>query len=263
MRPRIASARFLIRLGNFIQSTALIVMHPDDLIEFGRQLYARPINVTSWSRQDLVESGLNPEEQTLLGRMPCNQGRLLLLGLGGGREAVYLARLGFQVAGVDFVPAMVEQAKKNAAQRGLKIEGLVQEISRLDVPASAYDVAWLSAAMYSSVPTRQRRVNMLRRICQALRPGGYFLCQFIWGTNGRNSRRRKLAWRTLAVLTLGNLAYEPGDMLWANVEFIHRFLSEEELRSEFVAGGLELLHLTVFDENMRGGAVLRKPLTEA
>ena len=262
MSPRIVFARFLIRLGNFIQSVALMVMHPDDLIEFSRESYARPLNVTNWSRPDLLESGLDPEEQALLKRLPRKQGRLLLLCVGGGREAVSLARMGFQVAGVDFVPAMVEQARKNAAQQGLEIEGLVQEISRLDVSASTYDVAWLSAGMYSCVPTRQRRVDMLRRICLALRPGGHFLCQFDWGTNDRDSRRGKLARRTVAVLTLGNLEHEPGDILWANNEFIHRFLSEEELRSEFAAGGFELLHLTVFDEMMRGGAVLRKPWTK-
>ena len=54
----------------------------------------------------------------------------------------------------------------------------MQEISRLDVPAGAYDVVWLSRAMYSCVPTRARRVEMVRRIARALKPGGFFLCQF-------------------------------------------------------------------------------------
>ena len=172
MRPRITLARFLIQMGKFVESLAVMVMRPDDLVEFGRQTYTRPHNVASWGRSDLVERGLRPDETALLEKLPLKEGRLLLLGVGGGREAIPLARMGFDVTGVDFVPGMVELAKENAAQRGVRIEGLVQEISRLDVPASSYDVVWLCAAMYSCVPTRQRRVAMLRRIRQALRPGG-------------------------------------------------------------------------------------------
>jgi len=33
VRHRIALGRFLIRLGNFIQSLAVMVMKPDDLLE--------------------------------------------------------------------------------------------------------------------------------------------------------------------------------------------------------------------------------------
>jgi hypothetical protein len=63
---------------------------------------------------------------------------------------------------------MVERARETAARRGLTIEGLVQEISQLDVPAGCYDVVWLSTAMYSCVPTRAKRVEMLQRIGRAL-----------------------------------------------------------------------------------------------
>ena len=258
MRPRITFARFLIRLGKFIESLAVMIMRPDDLVEFGRQMYTRPHNVASWGRPDLVDRGLSDAEMALLGHLPCKEGRLLLLGVGGGREAIPLARMGFDVTGMDFVAGMVEKAKENAAQRGVKIEGLVQEISELDVPAGSYDVVWLFAAMYSCVPTQQRRVAMLRRIRRALRPGGHFVCQFHWGTQYQHSPKVELARRLVATLTLGNLSYEPGDMLWHNVEFIHGFLSEEELRSEFEAGGVEVIHLHTSDRMARGGAVLLK-----
>lgn len=256
MRPRITLGRFLIRLGKFVQSLAVMVMRPDDLVEFGRQMYTRPHNVESWGRKDLVERGLNDAEMALLEHLPRKEGRLLLLGVGGGREAIPLARMGFDVTGVDFSPDMVEKAKENAAQRGVKIEGLVQEISELDLPAGAYDVVWLYAAMYSCVPTRQRRVAMLRRVRRALRPGGHFLCQFHWGTQHQHSPKVELARRAVAYLTLGNLSYEPGDMLWHNVEFIHGFLSEDALRAEFEAGGFQVLHLQIREKWARGEAVL-------
>ena len=260
MRARIAFGRFLIRLGNFMKSLAVVVMRPDDLVEFNREEYASPKSVESWSVKGLVDSGLDQDEATLLEKLPLREGRLLLLGVGGGREAISLAQMGFDVTAVDFVPEMVERASENAAQQGVKIEGLVQEISRLDVPAGSYDVGWLFAAMYSSIPTRRRRVEMLRRITMALRPGGYFLCQFLYKTRGNFSRQKSLARKAIAFVTLGNLWYEEGDMLWSNAEFIHAFPSEKELRSEFEAVGFEIVHIHIPEAEgfTRGRAVLKK-----
>ncbi len=262
MRPRIALARFLIRLGNFMQSLPVMVMRPDDLVEFSRQTYARQHSVAGWGRPDLLDEGLHADEYELLEKLPCTGGRLLLLGVGGGREAIPLARLGFQVTGVDFVPEMVEQAIRNAARHDLVIDGLVQEISRLELPENAYDAVWLSAAMYSCVPTRQRRLEMLRRIYKALRPGGFFVCQFHWSAGKMELSRGERARKAIAWLTLGNISYEPGDMLWHNIEFLHGFLSADELKTEFLNSGFEIAHLGIPEQRMRGGAVLKKPAGE-
>jgi 2-polyprenyl-3-methyl-5-hydroxy-6-metoxy-1,4-benzoquinol methylase len=258
MRPRIIFGSFLIRLGGFIQSLALMVMRPNDLMEFSRQTYAREKMVEGFGRQDLVSPSLHLDEQTLLGKVPLKRGKLLLLGVGGGREAIPLVQIGFEVTAVDFVSSMVEKAKKNAAQHGMKIEGLVQEISKIDVPSASYDVVWLSAAMYSCVPTRGRRMEMLQRIGNALKPGGYFICQFRWTTNGGPAHLWELVRKIVAFLTLGNLWYEKGDTLSYNIEFIHAFSREDEVRSEFAEGGFKVLHLQIMEEILIGGAVLRK-----
>ena len=257
MRPRITFGRFLIRLGKFIESLAVVVMRPDNLIEFSRQCYARPHMLDIWGSEERLAQGLRPEETALLHELPLREGRLLLLGVGGGREAIPLARIGFSVTGVDFIPGLVEKAVENVAQRGLRIEGLVQEISELDVPAASYDVAWLSAGMYSCIPTRQRRVEMLRRIGKALRPDGYFVCGFRWDARGRVSPRGLRARKTIAWLTLGNLWYEPGDELSGGIEFIHAFSSEDQVRSEFEEGGFEVVHIHI-PPGLSGGAVLKK-----
>jgi SAM-dependent methyltransferase len=263
MRPRMIFGRLLIRLGRFIQSLALMVMRPNDLVEFSRQTYAREKMVEDLGREDLTYPGLHPDEQALLARLHPAGGRLLLLGVGGGREAIPLARMGFEVTGVDFVPEMVAKAAENAVRHGVKIEGIVQEISKIDVPAGAFDVVWLSAATYSCVPTRSRRMEMLQRIGKALKPGGYFICQFRWDTRDETSRIWELARKVVAFLTLGNLWYEKGDMLSNNIEFIHAFSQEDEVRSEFAEGGFEVLHLHIAEEILIGGAVLRKTLSKA
>ncbi|MCJ7663847.1 MAG: class I SAM-dependent methyltransferase [Desulfobacterales bacterium] len=238
-------------------------MRPDDLVEFSRQTYARENMVEDLGSEDLAYPGLHPDEQALLESLHLTEGRLLLLGVGGGREAIPLARMGFEVTGVDFVPEMVEKAKANAARHGVQMEGLVQEISKIDVSAGSYDCAWLSAAMYSCVPTRGRRIEMLQRIGKALMPGGYFICQFRWDTRGGPAHIWELVRKIVAFLTLGNLWYEKGDTLPNNIEFIHAFSQEDEVRSEFAEGGFEVLHLHIAEEILLGGAVLRKTLSNS
>jgi SAM-dependent methyltransferase len=263
MRPRIIFGRLLIRFGRFIQSLALVVMRPDDLVEFSRQTYAGEKMVEGFGRQGLAYPGLHDDERALLERLPKKKGRLLLLGVGGGREAIPLAKMDFEVTGVDFVPEMVEKAKENAARHGVTIEGIVQEISKIDLPAESYDVAWLSAATYSSIPTRGRRTEMLQRIGKVLIPGGYFICQFRWATKDGPAHLWQLARKIIAFLTLGNIWYEKGDTLSNNIEFIHAFSQEDEVRSEFAAGGFNLIHIHLAEEILLGGAVLRKPLSKA
>jgi 2-polyprenyl-3-methyl-5-hydroxy-6-metoxy-1,4-benzoquinol methylase len=210
-----------------------------------------------------MNTGLNPDEKALLEKLPVKEGRLLLLGVGGGREAIPLSQMGFEVTGVDFVPEIVERARKNATRYGVKFEGLVQEISEIDVSPESYDVVWLSAAMYSCIPTRSRRVAMLGRIFKALIPRGHFVCQFHWDARSEISRKGEFLRKVVAFLTLGNLWHEQGDMLWYNTEFLRAFSSEEEVRSEFAEGGFEVLHLCIAEEILLGGAVLRKTLPKA
>ena len=235
-----------------------MVLRPDDVVEYSRDRYGQPPSVAVWTSSPFASSGLTPDEKNLLDGLPVMEGRVLILGVGGGREAIALARAGLFVTGVDFVPAMVEFAKANAQAAGVRLEGLVQEVSKLDVPPSSYDVVWISARMYSCVPTRIRRIAMLDRIHRALKPGGHFLCQFHWSGDEHLGRLRERIKRAFALLTLGNLAYEPGDMLWAGVEFLHGFRSEGELRSEFAAGGFETVMLRVGDGNPCGAAILKR-----
>lgn len=257
MRFRVFLGRSLVRLGRFVQSLALMVMRPDDLVAFSRKSYAKHGSIVSWGGPELVDSGLNPDEKALLDKVPVKSGQLLLLGLGGGREAIFLGKNGFQITGIDFIPEMLESAHQNAARYGIKIDGLVQEISKLEVPPDTFDLVWLSAAMYSSIPTRHRRIEMLKRIGSALKPNGYFVCQFFWTTSDEFSSKTERIRKFFAYLTLGNLWYEKGDILWTNQEFIHAFSKENELMAEFENADFEAVCMH-FDEDMsRGGAVLK------
>ena len=259
MRIRTAAGRFLTRFGRFIQSLAVMVMRPDDLVEYSRQAYSNPTALKAWSGKKQVESGLAPIETASLEKVPVKERRLLLLGLGGGREAIPLAKMGYQVTGVDFVPFLVEQAKKNALEHGLIIEGLVQDITKLAVEPNSYGLACLFSAMYSCIPTRARRIGMLKRVLDALKGGGYFLCHFQYYSPLPGTPKAELLRRIFAYLTFGNIHYENGDMIWREAEFIHTFWSEELLRSEFEQSGFQIVEVNIPKDGLWGSAILRKP----
>jgi SAM-dependent methyltransferase len=259
MHPRIVIAKIFLKLGRFIQSAAVVVMRPNELVEFSRLHYAKPNAVQGWGDEQFVNSGLNPQEQALLDKTNMHQGQLLLLGLGGGREAIPMAKMGFAVTGVDFIPEMVERAKENAKKNGVEINGLVQEISQLDMPEQSFDLAWLSAAMYSCVPTRKKRLDMLKRIGQTLKPGSCFVLGFLWNPKGLVSRNNSLFKKIVAWSTWGNLHYEDGDTLRFDREFMHAFLRIEDFKSEIIQGGFVLLDIQASDESEFAGAVVRKP----
>ena len=94
-------------------------------------------------------------------KLPIKKGCLLLLGISGGRRAMAFDGMGFNVTGVNYIAELVDKTVQNLANAGIKIQGMVEEISNLHVERSFYDVAWLSSEMYSCIPGRQRRVDML------------------------------------------------------------------------------------------------------
>jgi len=264
MRWRVVLGRFLVyhlglfvrRLGRLIQSLAVVVMRPDDLLEFNRRLYTETRTIDYWAH-DLVDSGLSVEELALLSRTPVKEGKLLILGMGGGREAIHLSNLGFEVTGVDFIPEMVEKARENAARNGLHIKALVQDLLELEVTSGFYDIVWFSTSIYSFIPTRERRIQVLKKVRTALKPEGFSVCQFSFDTRDSPTRTSEVIRRLFAYVTLGNLQYEKGDTVSRTLGFAHFFRSEDELRSELEEGGFEVLHLLVFQGVHKGGAVLR------
>lgn len=258
MSFRINLGRSLLRLGAFVESLPVVVMKPEDLIEFSRQTYSRLQNVESWAEDSIVDAGLNQSELELINAIPIKSGELLLLGVGGGREAIPFVKMGYKVTGVDFVENLVERAKENAKKHGVTISGLVQEISQLNVPHNSFDIVWLSRAMYSCIPTRRLRIEMVRRITNALKPGGFFLCQFHKDDRNMPSQRGVKLRRLVAFLTFGNMEYEPGDILWGNIEFVHSFSSADQVLAELEQGGLEIMGITKATNDIECGVISRK-----
>jgi SAM-dependent methyltransferase len=75
--------------------------------------------------------------EVVQGRKP---GRALDVGMGQGRNSLFLARLGWDVTGVDISDQGIDIAQKEAARLGLKIHCVLADIAAFDVGRTKWDL---------------------------------------------------------------------------------------------------------------------------
>jgi SAM-dependent methyltransferase len=107
----------------------------------------------------------------ILERVP-RGARVFVAGSGAGREAFALEQLGYDVAGVDFAPRMVEAAKAEAARRGSSATFATADLRSHDETAGSLGAVVFTYDVYSFVPSLGDREALLTRLCRCLAPGG-------------------------------------------------------------------------------------------
>jgi SAM-dependent methyltransferase len=96
------------------------------------------------------------------------RGKVLDVGCGTGEHTILLTRLGYDVLGIDFAPRAVEQARENAASKGVDARFDVADAMNLgDEPA--YDTIVDSALFHIFDDTA--RAAYVRSLHAACRPG--------------------------------------------------------------------------------------------
>jgi len=95
-------------------------------------------------------------------------GRALDLACGEGRNAVWLAGRGWNVAGVDFSEVAIAKARELAAREGVEVDFVCADLLEYEPDHHAYD---LVVVLYLQVPAEERRL-VLERAASAVAPGG-------------------------------------------------------------------------------------------
>jgi SAM-dependent methyltransferase len=97
-------------------------------------------------------------------------GRALDVACGEGRNAIWLATLGWRAVGVDFSATGIERARRLAVQAGVaeRAEFVVADAVSGPLPDGPFDAVVVA---YLHLPAEQRR-NALRLAAGALAPGG-------------------------------------------------------------------------------------------
>jgi len=114
--------------------------------------------------------------EAIRGRQP---GRALDLGMGEGRNTIYLAQQGWQATGVDLADVGVAQAKARAAELHVNLTALVDDLDRYDFGKGQWDLITL---FYMHAWYHGGKPASPKRLMAALKPGGLLVTEGFAGT---------------------------------------------------------------------------------
>jgi len=97
--------------------------------------------------------------------------RILDVGCGSGRNTLALARMGFDAYGMDFVKPAISVLKRRAEKEGLKINAIVQDVTKpWPFPNNFFDAAMVNVVLDSI--HRDGRFFIGRELARTLRKNG-------------------------------------------------------------------------------------------
>ncbi len=100
-------------------------------------------------------------------------GKLLSLGEGEGRNAVYLASLGYDVTAVDSSEVGLEKARRLAAEKGVGIATITADLDNFQIQPNSWDAI---VSIFCHVPSAIR-VPLHQAVVRGLKPGGVFVLE--------------------------------------------------------------------------------------
>lgn len=101
------------------------------------------------------------------------QGKILCLAEGEGRNAVFLAKQGYDVTGVDISKVGLAKAEKLAAENGVSVHLICEDLLSFDMGEKQWDGI---VSIFCHLPEAQRQ-ELYRRVEKALKPTGKLLIE--------------------------------------------------------------------------------------
>lgn len=105
------------------------------------------------------------------------KGNILDLGCGQGRDSLFLAKLGYNVHGVDISEVGIKQLLETANKENLNIKCEVADIYSYSIPDTA-DIILLDSMLHFYKDDFTRETNFVRRIASEIKISGV-LCNLI------------------------------------------------------------------------------------
>lgn len=98
------------------------------------------------------------------------KGKLLDLGCGQGRDAIPLARLGFEVTGIDNSMVGIDQMLEIAREEGLALEGILGDIYHYK-GIDEFDIILMDSMFHFTKKDREKEVGYLSGVLGSMKSG--------------------------------------------------------------------------------------------
>jgi len=120
-----------------------------------------------------VESlwGLKPDRTLIEYAKIVPKGNVLDLGIGEGRNALFFAKMGYEVDGIDISQTAVERCIERAKTQNLKVKAEVRDLKEASVPQERYSV--VIAAWVLNFFTKAEVEKIVEKIKNALMKYGF------------------------------------------------------------------------------------------
>lgn len=243
------------RVARFFTSFLAVIMTPKEILDYTKESYKKDLFL-HYSNAGYVKRGLFPWEKYVVDKYAIHKGSFLILGAGGGRESIALAKLGYKVFGMDSSEDMIKVARDNARKEGISIDFQLGDYVDSSLPAGNFDYCILSSYMYGAIPTRKVRIEVLSKIRNVLKDNGLVIIHSLFNSRRGKERLYKLR-KFMAKIFKGNTDYLPGDEIQAPVHFLHIFSDENEIIKEAEDAGFMVKDIGKDSEEERF-AVLQK-----
>lgn len=123
-----------------------------------------------YSESDRLWSG-DPNPQLVAEIADLEAGTAVDVGCGEGADAIWLARRGWRVTGVDISRVALDRAREHAAEAGVNVDWVQADLLAWQGPAGGFD---LVNVQFFQLAEPERTVA-LRRFAAAVAPGGLLL----------------------------------------------------------------------------------------
>jgi cyclopropane fatty-acyl-phospholipid synthase-like methyltransferase len=138
------------------------------------QAQQKPSAQTAWDKLYAQREGKDHKFNKFLAEVVKDRapGKALDIGMGQGRNSLFLAALGWDVTGFDISEIGVKQAQAEAQKRNLKINATVGDVDKFDYGKERYD---LIVGMYMHEYLNRNAA----KVAAALKPGGLLVVEGI------------------------------------------------------------------------------------
>jgi len=152
---------------------------------------------------------------------------LLETGCGTGTISCFFAQKGFRVEGVDLSATAIAMAREHARNSGLEVGYRVADLCRDALPQKRYDLV-VDGHFLHCIVAKEHRLDVLRNVRSALRPGGQFWIDTMIADSATNFG--------------DHTVLDEQGILWVRVKTPGRFDMEKEIAGQTCMANRRVYH---------------------